>query len=309
MLVAELGIEPGSALQELERAILRHDPSLEHSGTPSREEHLPASGRPIVVAAVDADATIGLIELAAPLASEPRRELIVIRTVADANELSPATAALHPIQSRLLESGIAARTAAFTSVMPGADVSRVAAEQDADLIIVDAPGQLLEDSRLLGLLNHALCDVAIVVGSFTGRGNIVVPFGGGEHDWAAVELGAWLARSNAAGLSLAGSLSGPTGRDSSRLLASASLAVQQALGVSAAPLLVEPEPAALVAAVADAVVCVGLPDRWQRDGLGPTRTALAARSEGPTIVVRRGVRPGGLAPRGADTRFTWTIAG
>jgi hypothetical protein len=86
--------------------------------------------------------------------------------------------------------------------------------------------------------------------------------------------------------------------------------VQRALGVTAEPVLVAPEPSALVEAARDAaVVCLGLPDRWHRDGLGPTRTAVATRGDGPTILVRRGVRPGGLAPRGADTRYTWTIAG
>jgi hypothetical protein len=50
-------------------------------------------------------------------------------------------------------------------------------------------------------------------------------------------------------------------------------------------------------------------ERLIRDGLGPARTAIATRGDGPTILVRRGVRPGGLAPRGADTRYTWTIAG
>jgi hypothetical protein len=28
-----------------------------------------------------------------------------------------------------------------------------------------------------------------------------------------------------------------------------------------------------------------------------------------TVLVRRGLRPGGLAPRDDGTRFTWTIAG
>ena len=100
------------------------------------------------------------------------------------------------------------------------------------------------------------------------------------------------------------------GRDASRLLASASLAVQHALGVSAEPVLVEPRADALIAAASKAgVVCVGLTERWRREGLGATRTTLATRVACPTVLVRRGVRPGGLAPRGSDTRFTWTLAG
>ncbi|MGA8485588.1 MAG: hypothetical protein WB684_00820, partial [Gaiella sp.] len=71
-----------------------------------------------------------------------------------------------------------------------------------------------------------------------------------------------------------------------------------------------PDPEALVEAAGDArVVVVGLTDRWRRDGLGRTRTALATQASAPTVLVRRGVRPGGLAPRGTETRFTWTIAG
>jgi hypothetical protein len=194
--------------------------------------------------------------------------------------------------------------------MPGADLARVTTEQDADLVLVDAPDQLLEDGRVLALLAQAPCDVGVVVGSLRGPGDVFVPFAGGEHDWAAVELGAWLARSNGTQLWLAGATTGVAGRDASRLLASASLAVQRVLGVAAEPLLVDPEPTAVVTAAAQAaIVCVGLPDRWRHEGLGLTRTALAARAEGPTILVRRGVRPGGLAPQGADTRYTWTIAG
>jgi hypothetical protein len=94
-------------------------------------------------------------------------------------------------------------------------------------------------------------------------------------------------------------LAGPVadgGRDASRLLASASLAVQRALGVAAEPLLVEPGPEALVAAAKDAgVTVVGLSDRWRKEGLGPTRGALAG-SGTPTLLVRKGLRPGGLAP-------------
>jgi DNA-binding SARP family transcriptional activator len=309
-LVDELGIEPGQALQELERAILQHDPVLDVTQTARAEPAKTAAARAIVVAALGPTPLDDLAGLAAPLAGEPRRELLLVRTVADASQLAPATALMGALGSRLVGEGIAARTAAFTSFVPGADLARLVTEQDADLVLVDAPEQLLEDGRVVSLLAQAPCDVGIVVGSTVARGRVFVPFGGGEHDWAAVELGAWFARSTGGTLSLAGALIGPSGRDSSRLLASASLAVQRALGVTAEPLLVEPEPGALVAAASQAaLVCVGLPDRWQREGLGPTRTALAARTDGATILVRRGIRPGGLAPRGSETRFTWTIAG
>ncbi len=70
-----------------------------------------------------------------------------------------------------------------------------------------------------------------------------------------------------------------------------------------------PDADALVAAADSSIVAVGLTERWRREGLGRSRTALAARASAPTVLVRRGVRPGGLAPRESDTRFTWTLAG
>ncbi len=96
---------------------------------------------------------------------------------------------------------------------------------------------------------------------------VIVPFTGAEHDWSAVELGAWFALGTELPLRLPAPRSAPSGGDASRLLASASLAVQRAFGVHAEPMLVEPTPEALVAATQDAaLVVVGLTDRWRRDG-------------------------------------------
>ena len=70
---------------------------------------------------------------------------------------------------------------------------------------------------------------------------LVVPFGGAEHDWAALELGAWLAASTGAPLRLLGAAGEGEGEDdASRLLATASLLVQRFVGVAAEPLLAEP---------------------------------------------------------------------
>jgi hypothetical protein len=63
----------------------------------------------------------------------------------------------------------------------------------------------------------------------------------------------------------------------------------------------------LAAAEEAAVVVVGMPERWRRDGLGAVRSALALHARPPALLVRRGLRPGGLAPRESLTRFTWTI--
>jgi len=109
-------------------------------------------------------------------------------------------------------------------------------------------------------------------------------------------------------LGLAGPAEGAE-RDASRALASASLAVQRVFGVAAEPvLLAAAAPEVLAAAEGAAVVVVGLPERWRRSGLGRVRGALAVDARPPLLLVRRGLRPGGLAPRESLTRFTWTIA-
>jgi hypothetical protein len=306
-LVEEIGIEPGASLRELEAAMLRQDTSLE-----AARRSMPETGelRSILVAALSTDAADGLVELALPLARRPERELVVVTTVASVDDLKHAAARLDGQRARKTDEQVEIRTAAFLSLTPGVDLGRLAAEQDVDLLLADAPDGLLEDARVLALLEHAPCDVGIVVGTSLCDGPVLVPFAGAVHDWAAVELGAWLARNRETGLQLAGAATGPAGAGAGRLLANASIAVQRALGVPAEPLLVEPEAEALVEAARGAgIVVVGLTDRWRHEGLGRARTALATRVETSTILVRRGVRPGGLAPRSSQTRFTWTIAG
>ena len=307
-LVTELGLEPGAALQELEGAILRHDTALDGPTDPRAQRS--GVSRTIVAAVLDPKVTNDLVALAEPLARDGAWELVVVSTVADSGALGPAALRVREARETFVERGLAVRTAAFTSLAPGADLARFAAEQRADLLLVDAPEGLLEDGRLVTLLHDAPCDVAVLVGGHATSGPVLVPFSGAEHDWAAVELGAWYARATGAQLLLAGSAVGVDGRDASRLLASASLAVQRGLGIDTEPRLVEPTPQALVDEAREAsLVAVGLTDRWRRDGVGRTRTALAASPHHPTLLVRRGLRPGGLAPRDGETRFTWTIAG
>jgi hypothetical protein len=128
-------------------------------------------------------------------------------------------------------------------------------------------------------------------------GTVLVPFTGAEQDWAAVELAAWLARASGSALRLAGP------DDASRVIAHASLAAQRALGVAAEPLLVPPTGEELVRAAADAaLVVLGFSAR-----LGPVRLDVVRRARPPALLVRRGLRPGGLAPRASLTRFTWSV--
>ena len=293
----QCGIEPNAVLQQLERAILNQDPALEGP-------QISAAPRSILVAALVEARTDELATLAAALARRPAREVIIARAITRDGDLGAASARLQRLQQALAVDGVTARAAAFISAAPGRDLARIAAEQETDLVVVDAPERLLDDPVLADLLRTAPCDVAVSLGSPAG-GPVLVPFSGADHDWSAIEIGAWLALARDDPLWLAGPDDGE--RDSSRLLASASLALQRAVGVSAEPRLLQPGIEALVAAAGEAaVVVVGLTDRWATDGLGPVRSALAAAPT-PTLLVRRGLRPGGLAPPEGLTRFTWSV--
>jgi hypothetical protein len=140
---------------------------------------------------------------------------------------------------------------------------------------------------------------------------VLAPFGGAEHDWAAIELAAWVARAQNAPLTLLGTEADPQEetRDASRLLARASLVVQRATDVAAEPLLVPPGADGIVkAAEAGGLLVVGLSTRKRQKGLGEVRLELVRRARPPVLFVRKGLRPGGLAPAETLTRFTWSLS-
>jgi DNA-binding SARP family transcriptional activator len=298
--VAELGIEAGPTLQKLQQAILRQDPSLDGP--------VAAPERSILVAPQNARRFAELVAVAEPLARRPRRELIFARLVAKGADLTAAAALPNEHRNALLARGVSARAITFTSAAPGDDLDRIASEQEVDLLLVDGRPDL-DDPMLETVLARAPCDVAVYVGRREPprEGPVLVLFAGGDHDWTAVEVGAWIAGARGVPLRLAGPAEGAE-RDASRALASASLAVQRVLGIAAEPVLLAPEAADVLAAAEHAaVVVVGLPERWRRYGLGRVRSALAVDARPPALLVRRGLRPGGLAPRESLTRFTWTL--
>jgi DNA-binding SARP family transcriptional activator len=298
--VEELGMEPGPALQQLHQAMLRQDPSLEGP--------LPTPERSILVAPQDAHRFAELVAFAEPLARRPKRELILAWLVPEGSDVAAGDSLPNEHRKTLLGRGVSARSATFSSPAAGDDLVRLAVEQDVDLLLVDGPPDL-DDPVLDAVFARAPCDVAVYVGRGEPLrdGPVLVLFAGGEHDWSAVELGAWLAGAQGAPLRLAGPAEGVE-RDASRALASASLAVQRGLGIAAEPALLAPNVSDVLAAAEEAaVVVVGLPERWQRAGLGRVRSALAADARSPALLVRRGLRPGGLAPRQSLTRFTWTL--
>ena len=288
-LVDELGIEPGPALQELQRRVLAHDSGLElaQSAAPRR-----------IVLALPGEDPGPLAAIAAPLAEHAGHELMVVALVDDAAALGPANERLRDIAAR-------ARVAAFTSRDRGADALRLASEQEVALLLLDAPDGV-PDPGVATVLDRSPCDVALVTRGPVAAGPVVVPFGGRDHDWAALELGAWLARAHEARLRLAGAEGQPGGRDASRLLASASLALQRGAGVLSDTVLMPPGVDGVLEAAADAAFLVlGLSEN---EAIGEVRLELARRARARVLLVRRGLRPGGLAPSAALTRFTWSAA-
>jgi Kef-type K+ transport system membrane component KefB len=296
---------------------------------------LPVPERAILLAPQSDAATPQLVSLAEPLArSEPPRELIIARLVrpprsADVRGglqtenklLRDATDHVTFARLELMRNGVAARSVAFSSANPGADLARLAKTEEVDLLLLDGRRPLLGEGVPRGdvgvVLQEAECDVAVLVareGEPVAPGPdraVLVPFGGAEHDWAALELGAWIASATGAPLRMLGA-AGQTDdtKRASRLLGDASLLVQQYAGISAEPVMAEPGREGIIEAAQGAgLLVLGLSDRWKKEGLGPTRSEIAKAAPAPTIFVRRGLRPGALAPRGDVTRFTWSSPG
>jgi hypothetical protein len=308
--VEELGIDPGPELQKLERAMLQQDPGLDLV----REAPVPERSILVAVRVEDnLDALVGLAELLSR--TRPAREVILARLTAP-EAMGAAATLLNRRREELATRGAAARTVAFTSSEPGEDLVRLASEQDTDLLLTDCELTETLEVDVLTVLDRTPCDVALLVlkdgagPSPAADHPVLVPFGGADHDWAAVEVGAWVARASGASLVLAGAEGDPGlgKRDASRLLASASLLVQRAVGVATEPLLVPRGPEGVIGASATAgLIVVGLSGKWQDEGLGQTRQAIAGRGGCASLFVRRGLRPGGLAPSESRTRFTWSI--
>jgi DNA-binding SARP family transcriptional activator len=276
LLVDELGLEPTPALQELERAILRRDAALD-------DAHGRAARRRGCIVCAGA----GLAELLAPLCGG-ERELLVVELAATSAELGERSAALQQLRERLASHDVEVRVACFTSTTPADDVVRLAIDQEAELLVTDTLA-----AQDVHRVTAAPCDVAVAQAPFRfdREGAVVVPFGGGRDEWAALELGAWIARSHSRRLLLLGTEADESRRDASRMLAGASLALQRFAGIAAEPVIL-PDGLAAIDAHGAALAVAAFPL--------PVETT-------PALVVRGGLRPGGLAPDRTLTRFSWSL--
>jgi len=289
----------------------------------------PAPMRSILVAPQDGSNLEALLALAVPLArSIPPRELVIAEVIVpdryvtgvlydqrDAHEVSQR---LNQRRVRLTAQGVATRAVAFDSVLPGRDYTRLASEEEVDLILLDGRRPLLRGGVPRGpvgeVLEKAPCDVAVLVEregvpQIDAEHAVYVPFGGASHDWAAVELAAWIASQRGAPLRLIGA--GDATAEAGRRLGQVALVVQQLAEISVEPLVVDLARGGVVRATADAgLLAIGLSERWREEGLGSVRSEIAEKASAPILFVRRGTRPGALSSEEAGvTRFAWSRAG
>ena len=311
-LLEGFGLEPSPALHKLERAILVHDPSLELRNEAISSQFGREPERAVLVLPSASDRLRPLLAVTEPLARRAGRELIVARLLEDDAALEEATTELSTCRSTL---DVAARTAAFTTLDWSGDAVRLATMHNVGLVLLDASTELEAAAlpvALRTLLERSPADVGILAGAEVAwaRGaGVYLPFGGGEHDWSALELGARIASATSTRLRLVGTKADARRgrRDASRLLADASLAVQRVVGIDVEPLLAEPDEDGLLSAVADAtIVIAGISPRWREEGIGAARRALVRQSL-PVVIVHGGRRPGVLAPDGSRTRFSWSL--
>ena len=275
------------------------DPRHELSSPVEEEVELEAGDgiglHTIVVAAQD-DRNLGaLLTIAEPLArSQPPRELIVIEALRsetlvagrlrDMDEVARASRRLDDQRRILARNGVTARVAAFLSSDPARDYLRMASHDPVDLILIDGRRPWLGSGVPAGpvgrVLDQALCDVAVLVERaeqplVDADHPVAVPFGGADHDWAALEIGCVIASTRETRLRLIGSAGTAETGDASRLLEQASLVLKGFTGTEVEPVLMEPGES-IVAASADAgLFVVGLTEDWRQRGLGPVRAEIA----------------------------------
>ena len=293
-------------------AILRQDPSLDVAAPPDARHGVVAE-RSILVAVADGTGIDALLAVAEPLVRAPRI-MVLARLVPDAADLG------RPLPGSK-EAQVRARNARHHDARSlvhvddagegaGQAGDRVRRRPPAHRRSRPAPGRRGSGRRAHCLTSRRRQATSRSwTRSKSATGAVLVPFGGADHDWAAVELGAWFARATT--LRLAGATAVPEQgkRDASRLLSHGALAVQRVLGIPAEPLLTPPGDEGMLEASHDAgLLVVGLSTRWHHEGLGLARLRLA-RDEvpHPRCWCARPAALGGLAPPAALTRFTWSI--
>jgi Kef-type K+ transport system membrane component KefB len=255
-------------------AIRLLDPKRRLSAPVEEEfEALAVRGTAIFVAALAEENVDELLAVAVPLAkASPDRELIVARALppprvtgplaTQERELVRAGRELDRLDDLLEGRGIRSRGIAFVSSNPGADLARFASEQRVELLLVDGRRPLLGSGAPGGavgaVLKRAACDVAVLVDQehvpvIDHNHPVWVVSGDDKHADLALRLGTRIASGTGADLRIAGDVG-----------------------------------EAADTAARGGLLVLGVPEHWQRRGLGRVRAALAKAAAVPTLFVRSG---------------------
>ena len=220
--------------------------------------------------------------------------------------VAKATEALRPLVQMVEGAGATAVPLAIAG-SPGDTIVRVADERRPNLVLMSwrrAPfGRRLLGGIVGQVLRDAGSDVAVLVdpahqGVRLKRGaEIAVPFGGGFHEEAALDLALRLAEASSATVKLVGRADdGDGAHDLSERAAQA----YEGTGVwtVAAPVSGDVTDRLVEEAKQADLVVMGVSDKWVRDqnSLGELRESVAARASAPVLVVRRTGQPGQRGP-------------
>jgi nucleotide-binding universal stress UspA family protein len=220
--------------------------------------------------------------------------------------VAKATEGLRPLVQMVEGAGAAAIPLVIPG-SPGETVVRVADERQPSLVLLSwrrSPfGRRFLGGTVGDVLRRAETDVAVLIdpsrqGVRLKRGaQIAVPYGGGFHEEAGLDLALRLAEATGATIKLVGRADG---EGSAHDLGERAAQAYEATGVwtVAAPV-VGDVPDCLVEEAKEAdLVVMGVSDKWVRDqhSLGELRESVAARASAPVLVVRRHGQPGQRGP-------------
>ncbi len=220
------------------------------------------------------------------------------------SQVEAAVESMRPLVAQAEATGVAARPISFLTDDVGGDLARIAADQGCETILLGWHRASLAHNIIQALVHRvfalARCDVAVFVDR-AGRGiatadgderGVVVPLTGGEHDAAALRVGAALAAQSGASVRLVGWVGPQPGQRAtaaSEALAGAADRLRQESGGWVVPVFAEGD--ASVAAIEEsttaavAVLPVGADWRTATDFGEPTAD-LAERLACPTLVIR-----------------------
>jgi Kef-type K+ transport system membrane component KefB/nucleotide-binding universal stress UspA family protein len=190
---------------------------------------------------------------------------------------------------------------------PGETVVRVAAEREPNLVLLSwrrSPfGRRLLGGTVGDVLRRAETDVAVLIdparqGLSLKRGaEIAVPYGGGFHEEAGLDLALRLAEATGSTIKLVGR---DDGEGAAHDLGERAAQAYEATGVwtVAAPVEGDVSDRLVEEAEEADLVVMGVSDKWVRDqhSLGELRESVAARASAPVLVVRRAGQPGQRGP-------------